>query len=98
ENILLTFIEHVAMPLATQIRKGRSLLVTGGGAYNRYLLERVKNYKKIDLEVPTPFLVEYKEALVFGLLGVLRLRDEVNCLASVTGAKEDHSSGVILSP
>jgi anhydro-N-acetylmuramic acid kinase len=98
EKILHTFTEHVAMQLATQFYKHSSILVTGGGAYNRYLLERFKYYKDIDLEVPDSILTEYKEALVFGLLGVLRLRDEVNCLASVTGAREDHSSGVILVP
>ena len=98
DNILHTFTEHVAMQLSTQFHKGSSILVTGGGAYNGYLLERVNYYKDIDLEIPDPVLIEYKEALVFGLLGVLRLGDEVNCLASVTGAKEDHSSGVIFYP
>ncbi len=98
ENILHTFTEHVAMQLETQFHKGSSILVTGGGAYNNYLLERVKYYRDIKLEVPNPILIEYKEALVFGLLGVLKLRDAVNCLASVTGAKKNHSSGVILSP
>jgi len=72
--------------------------VTGGGAYNAYLLERVNYYKDISMQIPDPVLLEYKEALVFGLLGILKLRDEINCLASVTGAKEDHSSGVILVP
>jgi anhydro-N-acetylmuramic acid kinase len=98
EKILHTFSEHVAMQLATQFHKYSSILVTGGGAYNRYLLERLNHYKDIDLAVPDPVLLEFKEALVFGLLGVLRFRDQVNCLASVTGAKEDHSSGVILVP
>lgn len=98
ENILHSFTEHVAMQLAALFQKGSSILVTGGGAYNSYLLERIKFYKNLDLIVPNTVLLEYKEALVFGLLGVLRLREEINCLASVTGAREDHSSGVILTP
>jgi anhydro-N-acetylmuramic acid kinase len=47
--------------------------------------------------IPSSEIIEYKEALIFGLLGVLKLRNEVNCLGSVTGAKRDHSSGVIYS-
>jgi anhydro-N-acetylmuramic acid kinase len=48
--------------------------------------------------VPSSELIDYKEALIFGWLGVLKLRNEVNCLASVTGAERDHSSGFIYKP
>ena len=95
EDALATMTEHVATQLAAQFKEGSSVLVTGGGAYNTYLLERVRVHKNLHLKVPETQLVEFKEALVFGLLGVLRLRDAVNCQASVTGAKRDHSSGVI---
>jgi len=95
ESKLRTFTEHIAIQLAHQFKAGSQVLITGGGAYNSYLLERVESHKKIDLVVPDATLVEFKEALVFGLLGLLKLRDEVNCLASVTGASRDHSSGVI---
>jgi anhydro-N-acetylmuramic acid kinase len=95
ESKLRTFTEHIAMQLARQFKEGSQVLITGGGAYNSYLLERVESYKKIVLVVPDANLVEFKEALVFGLLGLLKLREEVNCLASVTGASRDHSSGVI---
>lgn len=98
KNILRTCVEHTAYQLARQFADGSSVLVTGGGAYNTYLLNRVLHFSSVQLEVPEPKLVEFKEALVFGLLGVLRLRDEVNCLASVTGAKKDHSSGIIFKP
>ena len=40
-------------------------------------------------------IINYKEAIIFGFLGVLRLRNEINCLSSITGAKKDHCSGVI---
>ncbi|MBL4663085.1 MAG: anhydro-N-acetylmuramic acid kinase [Flavobacteriaceae bacterium] len=95
EDKLHTFTEHVAKQLARQFKDGSQVLVTGGGAYNAYLLERVRSYKNVNLVVPNSILVEFKEALVFALLGVLKLRNEVNCLASVTGASKDHSSGVI---
>ena len=58
-----------------------------------YLLKRINSFKHLKLLIPSNTLVEYKEALIFGFLGVLRLRDENNCLSSVTGAKKNHSSG-----
>lgn len=95
EDKMATFTEHVAVQLAAQFAEGSEVLVTGGGAYNTFLLERVRYHTTLRLEVPSPLLLEFKEALVFGLLGVLRMRNEVNCLASVTGAKHDHCSGML---
>ena len=95
EDAIATFTEHVAIQLAKQFEEGSSAFITGGGAYNSYLLERLKYHKNISVVLPDAKLLEFKEALIFGLLGVLRLRDEVNCLASVTGAERDHSSGNI---
>ena len=95
---LHTITEHVALQLSSQFKKDSNVLVTGGGAYNSYLMERVNNYKRINLIIPAPELIEYKEALIFALLGILKLRNENNCLKSVTGAKKDHSSGAIFFP
>ncbi len=95
EDALATFTEHIAVQLARQFERDSSVLVTGGGAYNHYLLERVQYHKKLQVTIPDPQLLEFKEALIFGLLGVLKLQGEVNCLASVTGAERDHSSGII---
>ncbi len=93
EDILCTFTEHIAVQLASQFPKSASVLVTGGGAYNSFLIESLKNLVSVEVVIPSPEIVEYKEALIFGLLGVLKLRGEINCLASVTGAEKDHSSG-----
>lgn len=113
EDILRTFTEHIAIQLANQfsdastepvlsrvegLSNHASVLITGGGVYNSFLIERLKNLATVEVIVPSPEIVEYKEALIFGLLGVLKLRDEINCLASVTGASRDHSSGKILYP
>jgi len=95
---IATFTAHVAQQLANQFSEGSTVLVTGGGAYNTFLLEQLGPIKNLELVLPDPALIEYKEALVFGLLGVLKLRNEVNCLSSVTGARTDHSSGVIFTP
>ena len=97
EDKMYTFVEHVALQIANALpmKKG-TLLITGGGAYNDFLIERIQFYlPDIVIKIPDSKLLEYKEALIFGLLGVLKLRGEINVLSSVTGAKSDHSSGVI---
>ncbi|MBD0824109.1 anhydro-N-acetylmuramic acid kinase [Aestuariibaculum marinum] len=97
QDILKTFVEHIAAQLATEINKkeAASVYITGGGVYNVYLIERLKHYTKNTIIIPENTIVEFKEALIFGFLGVLKLRDENNCLSSVTGAINDHSSGKI---
>ncbi|MCF8323019.1 MAG: anhydro-N-acetylmuramic acid kinase [Flavobacterium sp.] len=99
---LCTFTEHIAIQTALALDNillrsvTKNMLVTGGGAYNDFLLERVDFYiPNIELIIPSKTILEYKEALIFGLLGVLKLRNEINVLSSVTGAKMDHSSGRI---
>jgi len=96
-DLISTFTEHVAIQIARVIKneKGNSLIITGGGAYNKYLIDRIKHHSNIRVLIPEALLVEYKEALVFAFLGLLRLRGEVNCLSSVTGASRDSSTGVL---
>lgn len=98
EDILRTFTEHIAVQLANQFNDNASVLITGGGAYNSFLIERLNKIAQVETAIPFHEIVEFKEALIFGLLGVLKLRDEVNCLASVTGAERDHSTGKIFFP
>ncbi|NMH87303.1 anhydro-N-acetylmuramic acid kinase [Flavivirga algicola] len=100
KDILKTFVEHIAIQIAKEINKKKqgSVLVTGGGAYNNYLITRLNEYSEHRIIIPSNTVVEFKEALIFGLLGVLKLRGEINCLQSVTGATKDHSSGKIYLP
>ena len=97
-DILGTVTEHIATQIVDQFDQGASVLITGGGAYNGHLISRIQSKKKLQLILPSSEIIEFKEALLFGLLGVLRLRNEVNCLSSVTGAQRDHSSGRIYFP
>ena len=94
---LRTVTEHIAMQLAAVIVQvsGDKVLVTGGGAKNSFLLQCTRAHCQHQLVVPDAMTVDYKEALIFAFLGVLRLRGEVNCLADVTGAPKDHCSGAI---
>jgi len=95
-DILRTFVEHAAIQIGKELKKENSLvLITGGGVYNSFLIERIRVHSVVNIYIPSPDLIEYKEALIFGFLGVLKLREEVNVLASVTGAKKNHSSGEI---
>ena len=97
EDKLRTFTEHIAIQinLALSNKKGM-LFITGGGAYNDFLIERVQFHNpNLKIEIPNAKTIEFKEALIFALLGVLKLRNEINVLSSVTGAKYDHSSGII---
>jgi len=97
KDILRTFVEHVATQISKEINKkeNASVLVTGGGTFNTFLMGRIKSLTNNKIEIPSAEIVEFKEALIFGLLGVLKLQNENNCLSSVTGAKKDHSSGKI---
>ncbi|MBR66404.1 MAG: anhydro-N-acetylmuramic acid kinase, partial [Flavobacteriaceae bacterium] len=96
EDILRTFVEHIAIQISNNL-KGINLkiLVSGGGVKNKFLMQRIKKVSNHNFETISEELIDYKEALVFGFLGVLKIRNENNCLKSVTGANVDHSSGVI---
>ncbi|TBN01298.1 anhydro-N-acetylmuramic acid kinase [Hyunsoonleella flava] len=100
KDILCTFCEHIAIQVSkeTEKKKGGSVLLTGGGAYNAYLLSRLKHHCNSRIIVPEKEVVEFKEALIFAFLGILKLRNEVNCLKSVTGASKNHSTGEIYQP
>jgi anhydro-N-acetylmuramic acid kinase len=99
-DILCTVAEHISMQLAYVLNgiPHQKVLVTGGGAFNKFLVKRVKAHSETQLEIPDSIIVNYKEALVFALLGVLRYRGETNCLADVTGARINVSGGGIFLP
>lgn len=97
KNILRTFVEHIAIQISkkTDSNPEKTILVTGGGAFNTFLTERLQSYTKTKLVIPEEAIINYKEALVFALLGFLKDEGKINCLKSVTGAIKDHSSGVV---
>ena len=96
-DLLRTFCEHSASQIAKALNKKPcgSLLITGGGVYNKFLLENIKKLTIHQLTIPAKDTIEFKEALIFAFLGVLRMRNEVNCLKSVTGAKYDNIGGAV---
>ena len=95
EDLLRTYYEHCAVQLARVTVPGRSLLVTGGGAYNKFLIERMRELSGCNIVVPEPAIIEFKEALIFAFLGVLYMTNQVSCLSSVTGARQDNIGGML---
>lgn len=97
QDKLRTFVEHIAIQIASVCSKPRAkLFITGGGVYNKFLIERLHYHlPQTHIVIPDDKIIQFKEALIFGFLGVLRLRNEINVLASVTGATINHSSGVV---
>jgi len=91
---LRTFIEHIVFQISKIIKPNAKVLVTGGGAFNVFLIEQLKKCGA-EIIIPENKLIEFKEALIFAFLGVLKLRGDINCLSSVTGASNNHSSGIV---
>ncbi len=101
-DVMRTLVEHFAAQIASVIRTFAShkrplILITGGGAYHTFFIERLDHFleKNWFLYEASSKLIEFKEALIFAFLGVLKLRNENNCLASATGASHDSSGGTV---
>lgn len=90
-----TFVEHIVFQLTRVVKvyKIHSILITGGGAYNDFLLTRLNEISPGLWEKADNQLIENKEAMCFAFLGLLRMKNEVNVWSSVTGSVKDHSSG-----
>ncbi|MFS4457163.1 anhydro-N-acetylmuramic acid kinase [Maribacter sp. 2304DJ31-5] len=105
ENLLHTSIHHICEKIAQQIalnpiKEKQRMLVTGGGAFNGFLIETLgqKLGSHTQVIVPDKTIIAYKEALIFALMGVLRMEKRTNVLSSVTGAKRNSSSGILFLP
>lgn len=99
KSILRTYVEHIAYQIAKVLpEENASILLTGGGVKNTFLINRLAELTTSEIVIPNDQLIDYKEALIFALLGLLKSQNQVNCLSSVTGAQKDHSSGVIFTP
>lgn len=105
KNLLNTSIHHICEQIAIQVKANttkskNTLLVTGGGALNHFLIETLQEKlgTTVEVVIPSKTIIAFKEALVFALMGALRLEHDINVLCSVTGAKRDSSSGVVFFP
>lgn len=97
EEKIATITHHAALKINEAVKK-RKTIVTGGGAYNQFLLDLLKKENNQNIIVPNNNLINFKEALIFAFLGLLRIETKVNCLKSATGAIRDNIGGCIYLP
>jgi anhydro-N-acetylmuramic acid kinase len=108
EDALRTYVEHIVTQVSRSLiqisgaalQPGGRLLITGGGAHNVFLIQRLRDKLKptgIELVIPPENIVDFKEALVIALMGVLRWREDINVMHSVTGASKDSINGAVWS-
>ncbi|WP_404986871.1 anhydro-N-acetylmuramic acid kinase [Chryseobacterium sp. M5] len=96
-DVLATFTEHAAEQISKifNIHQFNKVLFTGGGTYNQFLIEKIKSKTNTEIIIPEKQIIDFKEALIFAFMGILRLNNETNVLASATGSLHNHSSGII---
>ena len=99
-DLLATATEHIALQIAnaTNHLEATKMLITGGGAKNQYLINRIQALSKHEIIIPETMIIDYKEALIFAFLAALKMEGKINVLSSVTGASSDSSSGKIWMP
>ena len=98
EDKLHTVGNHLCIQIKRAIKEIESpILITGGGSFNSFWIKNLSNLG-LNIKIPDRELVEYKEALIFALLGVLKKENLINVLSSVTGSSSDTSSGDMFNP
>lgn len=101
---LATATYHIAKQIAiiinqqNKVHENYRLLVTGGGAFNVYLIQLIEKLTGIKITLPANEIIQFKEALAMCLMGVEKLQNKPNFLPSVTGAKTAVSGGVVVIP
>jgi len=99
EDKLRTAVELIVHIIVSEYsEKTSTLFVTGGGAFNTFLISRLRDSLaliKVDLIIPSKEIVECKEAILMALMGYLRVHNKVNVFSSVTGATSNTVAGCI---
>jgi anhydro-N-acetylmuramic acid kinase len=97
QDLICTFTHHAAQQISSNLPRAvnEKVIFTGGGTHNTYLISLIRDMASCSVVVPDDKVVDFKEALIFALLGTLRLQNMTNCLSSATGAVKDCSSGAI---
>jgi anhydro-N-acetylmuramic acid kinase len=97
---LHTISVHISQQITRLINSldAQTILLTGGGCYNTFIIDMIKQHSTKKIVIPSKEIIDYKEALIFGFLGVLKHQNKINVLESVTGATKDSCSGTLFSP
>ncbi len=98
EDALATITEHAADKIAEVLNlyNLKNVLFTGGGAYNSYLISKIREKTNTSIIIPEKTIIDFKEALIFAFMGVLRILNEINVLSSATGSSKDHCTGILV--
>jgi len=96
---LNTIVENIADQIVEHFDNNpeHSVLITGGGAYNKFLIDKISSKTNNEVQIPENKIIDFKEALIFAYLGLLKYTNKVNTLKSVTGASKDSKGGIIHS-
>jgi len=100
ESNLRTVVEHIAIQISNILHKAalKSVMITGGGALNKFLIERIAHYFGGKLIIPNKELIDFKEAIIFAFLGYRYLQNKPNNIPSVTGAAVEVVGGTLHTP
>ncbi|MCA1764534.1 MAG: anhydro-N-acetylmuramic acid kinase, partial [Flavobacteriales bacterium] len=100
-DALRTWVEHASVQIGRALKdvpeRGK-ILCTGGGCHNTFLMKRIQEYTRAPVVIPKPEIVDFKEAIVFALLGKLRLEKKVNIYGHITGSHRNSISGCVYLP
>jgi anhydro-N-acetylmuramic acid kinase len=95
EDQAATVYEHIACQISAATGLSGELLITGGGAKNLFLIEKLRQKCTCHIVLPDEKLIDFKEALIFAFLGVLSFNGQVNIRSSITGSSRNHIGGVV---
>lgn len=98
KDLLRTYTEHIATQITDCLKNNGKIIITGGGTHNNFLVNTIKEKTKCEVIIPSKQLIDFKEALIFGFLGLLRWELQENTLKSVTGATKNSIGGCIYMP
>ncbi len=100
EDKMKTLVDHIAQQIGYNIddlssgdASSKRILVTGGGAFNKTLISHLRSHTEAEIVVPDDLMIDFKEALAFALLGILRVQNKTNVLSVATGSSADSVSG-----
>lgn len=99
ESVLRTLIEHFSMQISEVLNKELEAtdqaMISGGGAKNKFFISELQGKTNSRIIIPDNEVIDYKEAIIFAYLALLRVMNKVNVLSSVTGADRDSIGGAL---
>jgi anhydro-N-acetylmuramic acid kinase len=99
EDRMRTAVEYIAISIVNDCPKAGKILVTGGGAFNSFLIQRLNELADgVEFYLPESDIINGKEAFAFAFLGLLRWLGKPNVLKSTTGASKESSGGAVWLP